>query len=824
MGGTDRKPVGRRRSIRRLDASLPLLPIRDMVIFPYMVAPLPVGRDPSVRAVESAFAADRRLVLVAQRQAIIEDPEPSDLYHVGTIATILRMLKLPDGRLKLLVQGQKKVRILSYLRLKPFWSASFEPLEDALSFSTLPLEVEALMQHTRQQLEQLLSMGRMMPPDVLILAENVKQPGRLADLVISNLGLEIEEAQELLELQDPVQRLRRVGDMLNKEFEMMAMQQKIQSEAREEMSKTQREYFLREQLKAIQKELGQVDSYAAEILEFKQRIDNANMPPHVEQECRKQLSRLERLHPDSSETSMVRTYLEWLVELPWLDTTQDRLDLDLASRVLDEDHYGLEPIKERILEYLGVRKLKEQMRGPILCFVGPPGVGKTSLGQSIARALGRKFVRLSLGGIHDEAEIRGHRRTYVGSLPGRILQNLRQAGSANPVFMLDEVDKLGADVRGDPAAALLEVLDPAQNHAFSDHYVGVPFNLSQVMFLATANLADPIPSALRDRMEIINLPGYASHEKHFIARRYLLPRQIQEHGLQARHIQLSDSTLDLIITAYTREAGLRNLERELATICRKVARRVAEGQTKTFAIHTGNLQQYLGVQKFLPETEQHRDEIGVATGLAWTEVGGVLMHVEATVMPGTGQLMLTGHLGDVMKESAQAALSYIRTRATELGITQTAFRESDVHIHVPAGATPKDGPSAGVTMVVAMLSALTKTPVCHTVAMSGEITLRGHVLPIGGVKEKVLAAKRAGVPCLLLPQGNRKDMEDIAPKWRRGLRFVFVDTMDEILPLALPELRTAMTLPTALTPGDVSDESVSSPPVRSTRRFGNRQA
>ena len=789
MRGTARKLAGRRRPQHFDTAVLPLLPMRDMVVFPYMVAPLPVGRDTSVRAVESAFAADRRLVLVAQRQAAVEDPEPDDLYQIGTIAAILRMLKLPNGRLKLLVQGQEKVRIRAFMQMQPYWSVSYEPFEEASTFSTLPLEVEVLEQHIRQQLEQLLSMGRLMPPDIVILADTVKAPGRLADLIVANLGLEIGGAQELLELQDPVQRLRRVGDLLNKELEMLAMQQKIQSEAREEMSKVQREYFLREQLKAIQKELGQMDAHAAELLDLKQRIDKSTMPHEVEQECRKHLSRLERLPSDSVETGMVRSYVEWLVELPWMTTTTDYLDLSMARRVLDEDHYGLEQIKERILEYLGVRKLREQMRGPILCFVGPPGVGKTSLGQSIARALGRKFVRLSLGGIQDEAEIRGHRRTYVGALPGRILQGIRRAGSANPVFMLDEVDKLGMDVRGDPAAALLEVLDPAQNHTFSDHYLGLPFDLSQVMFIATANLADSIPGALRDRMEVIPLAGYADDEKQQIARRHLLPRQLHEHGLEARHLRLSDATLDAIIRAYTREAGLRNLERELAAICRKIARRIAEGHDKTFQVHTGNLHRYLGVRKYLPEVEQQHDEVGVATGLAWTEAGGVVIHVEATVMEGSGQLALTGQLGEVMKESAQAALSYIRARARIFGLAHTIFRDSDVHIHVPAGAIPKDGPSAGVTMAVALISALTATPVCHAVAMSGEITLRGQVLPIGGVKEKILAAKRVGMQSIVLPEGNYKDLDELPAPLRRGMRCIFASTMDEVLAVVLPELR-----------------------------------
>jgi ATP-dependent Lon protease len=756
-----------------------------MVVFPYMLVPLFVGRETSLRAVESALETGRRLLLVAQRQAAVEEPDPADLYRVGTVVSILRMLKLPDGRLKLLVQGQAKARIQAYTRRQPFFTVRYEALEDMRKLPVPPLELDALVHLTRQQLERLLAMGRLMPPDVLILADNFKSPGRLADLIIANLGVAAEEAQRLLELPDPLQRLRKVGDLLNKELEMMAMRQKIQSEAREEMSKTQREYFLREQIKLIQRELGEVDERAAELFDLKERIDRADMPPAVAQESRKQLTRLERMHPEATEASMVRSYLEWLVELPWTTTTAACLDLPAAQRVLDEDHYGLKQVKERILEYLSVRKLKEQTQGPILCFVGPPGVGKTSLGRSIARALGRKFVRLSLGGIRDEAEIRGHRRTYVGALPGRIIQSMRQAGSANPVFMLDEVDKIGVEARGDPAAALLEVLDPEQNYTFSDHYLGVPFDLSQVMFIATANLTDPIPSALRDRMEIIHLAGYTEDEKRHIARRHLLPRQLREHGLSAHHLRLSDTTLTQVILAYTHEAGLRNLERALATICRKIARQVAEGQDKTFHVHTGNLHHYLGIRKYHREAEQQHDAVGMATGLAWTEAGGEIVHVEATLMEGKGQLTLTGSLGEVMKESAQAALSYTRARALQLRIPQQRFQGCDLHIHVPAGAIPKDGPSAGIAMATALVSVLTATPVSHTVAMTGEITLRGQVLAVGGIKEKVLAARRTGVECVILPRDNRPDLEDLPAKIRRDLRVVFVDTMDEVLLAAL---------------------------------------
>ena len=781
---TNRKTTGRRRS-RRLQPELPLMPVRNIVVFPYMVSTLLVGRETSLQAVENALQHDRRLMLVAQRQAEVEEPEPTDLYGVGTVVCILRTFKLPDGRVKLMVQGQSKARVQAYAQLYPFFSVHYEQIEDARDLPSLPLEQEALVHVTQQQIEKLLSMGRLMPPDVVVLAENFKSPGRLADMVAVNLGVGLEDAQQLLELQDPIQRLRRVGELLNKELEMMAMQHKIQSEAREELSKTQREYFLREQLKLIQKELGEVDERTAEWLELKERIEQTDMPPEVSQESRRQLDRFERMHPDTAEAGMIRSYLDWLIELPWSTTTADHLDLQQARRILDEDHYGLNQVKERILEYLGVRKLKEDLRGPILCFVGPPGVGKTSLGKSIARALGRKVVRISLGGIRDEAEIRGHRRTYVGALPGRILQCMRQAGSANPVFILDEVDKISADFRGDPAAALLEVLDPEQNHAFSDHYLGVPFDLSRVMFIATANVADTIPNALRDRMEVIPISGYTEDEKLHIAHHYLVPRQMQAHGLRESYLRLTRPTLRKIISTYTREAGLRNLERQLATICRKIARQVAEGHDKRFLVHVGNLQRYLGVRRYFPDVEQHRDEVGVAPGLAWTEAGGEMLYVEATVMDGKGQLILTGSLGEVMKESAQAALSYTRSRAHELGIAQKLFQERDLHIHVPAGAIPKDGPSAGSVIATALISSFTGLPVSHTTAMTGEITLRGQVLAVGGVKEKLLAAKRAGISCVILPHDNRPDVGEIPVTTLSDLKIEFVRSMDQALAIAL---------------------------------------
>jgi ATP-dependent Lon protease len=604
-------------------------------------------------------------------------------------------------------------------------------------------------------------------------------------MIASNLGLKVEVTQEVLEIEDPIVRLKRVSEILAKEVEVLSMQQKIQAQAKGEMDKTQREYFLREQLKAIQKELGELDERSEEIAEFRKRIKDAKMPDKVLKECEKQLKRLEKMHPDTAESATVRTYLEWMVDLPWSKKSKDNLDIKAAAKVLNEDHFDLEKVKERILEYLAVRKLKDKMKGPILCFAGPPGVGKTSLGKSIARALGREFVRISLGGVRDEAEIRGHRRTYVGALPGRIIQGIKQAGTNNPVFMLDEIDKVGADFRGDPSAALLEVLDPEQNHAFSDHYLGVPFDLSEVMFITTANLIDPIISALRDRMEIIEIPGYTEEEKLGIGQKYLIPRQLKEHGITGEHVTITEPALRQMISHYTREAGVRNLEREIANVMRKVAKRVAEGKVRNYVIAPANLSKYLGVPKFLPETEQTKDELGVATGLAWTETGGDILYIEATAMKGKGGLTLTGHLGDVMKESAQAALSYIRAKQKKLGIKEDVFSKVDLHIHVPAGAIPKDGPSAGITMATALTSILTETPVRRNVAMTGEVTLRGRVLPIGGLKEKILAAKRAKMTTIILPKRNEKDLQEIPKHLQRGVHFVFAETMDDVLKVAL---------------------------------------
>jgi ATP-dependent Lon protease len=763
---------------------LPLLPVRDIVVFPYMVLPLFVGREMSIKAIEAALAGNRMIFLATQKALDVENPKPEDIHTIGTVGIIMRMLKLPDERIKILVQGIAKAKVSTYIQSDPYYSVRIDKLPDTKVTATT-LESEAVMRTVKEQIERIVSLGKVLIPDVMVVIENLEEPGRLADMVASNLGLKVKVTQSVLELSDPIQRLRQVSDILGKEIEVLSMQQKIQAQAKGEMDKTQREYFLREQLKAIQKELGELDERAEEVTEFKKRIKDAKMPEKVLKEAEKQLKRLEKMHPDTAESATVRTYLEWMVELPWSKRSKDNLDLKAAARVLNEDHYDLEKVKERILEYLAVRKLKEKMKGPILCFVGPPGVGKTSLGKSIAKALGREFVRISLGGVRDEAEIRGHRRTYVGALPGRLIQGMKQAGTANPVFMLDEVDKVGMDFRGDPSAALLEVLDPEQNSAFTDHYLGVPFDLTEVMFITTANLIDPILPALRDRMEIIEIPGYTEEEKLGIAQTYLIPRQLTEHGITTKHVKVSDAALRQIITNYTREAGVRNLEREIANVMRKVAKKVAEGKGQGFPVTPANLHKYLGVPKFVPESELEKDEIGVATGLAWTESGGDVLYIEATAMKGKGHLTLTGHLGDVMKESAQAALSYVRSREKTLNINPDMFSKQDLHIHVPAGAIPKDGPSAGITMATAIASALSGIPVRRDLAMTGEITLRGRVMAIGGLKEKILAAKRAMLTTVILPRRNKKDLEEIPKHILKGIQLHFADTMDDVMKVAL---------------------------------------
>jgi ATP-dependent Lon protease len=762
---------------------LPLLPIRDIVIYPYMMLPLFVGRDVSIRAVEESLSRDRLIFLVAQKNSSEESPTPSEIHKVGTIASIMRMLKLADGRVKILVQGLSKGEVDIFTRERPYFEVKIRKVIEP-TLQEVPIEVEALMRTAKEKIEQILNLKNL-PPEIVMVTDNISDPGVLADLVASNLRLKIEESQAILEIFDPIERLKKVNDLLSRELELSTMQARIQNQAKEEMSKTQRDYFLREQLKQIQQELGEGDERAEEMNEVRKQIDKAKMPPEVKREADKQLRRLEQMHPESSEASLVRTYLDWLVDLPWSRKTKDNLNIKKAKQVLDEDHYNLEKIKERILEYLAVNKLRKKLKGPILCFVGPPGVGKTSLGRSIARALGRNFVRVSLGGVRDEAEIRGHRRTYVGALPGRVIQGIKQAGSNNPVFMLDEIDKVGADFRGDPSAALLEVLDPEQNHAFSDHYLNLPFDLSNTLFICTANLLDPVPAALADRMEVIQLSGYTNEEKLEIARKYLIPRQFEDNGLSAKTIEISDDAMLRIIGEYTKEAGLRNLEREIASICRKVARKVAEGKTELTRITRANIHSFLGAPKFLPEAEQEHHEIGVATGLAWTSAGGEILYVEASLSKGRGNLTLTGQLGDVMKESAQAAVSYARAHAKKLDIEEDFYQKLDIHIHVPAGAIPKDGPSAGITMATALISALTKRAVSRDVAMTGEITLRGRVLPIGGLKEKSLAAFRAGIKTIIIPDRNEKDLDEIPKVLRRKLQWVLAESMSDVLKSAL---------------------------------------
>jgi len=698
------------------------------------------------------------------------------------------MLKLADGRVKVLVQGLSKGEIQNYVRERPFYEVKIGKVTEP-PLQEVSIEVEALTRSVREKIEQILNLKNL-PPEIVMVTDNISDPGVLADLVASNLRLKIEESQGILEIFEPVARLKKVNELLSRELELSSMQARIQNQAKEEMSKTQRDYFLREQLKQIQQELGEGDERTEEINELKKLIEKAKMPAEVKREAEKQLRRLEQMHPESSEASLVRTYMDWLVELPWSKKTKDNLNIQKAKQVLDEDHYNLEKVKVRILEYLAVNKLRRKIKGPILCFVGPPGVGKTSLGKSIARALGRNFVRVSLGGIRDEAEIRGHRRTYVGALPGRIIQGVKQAGSNNPVFMLDEIDKVGTDFRGDPSAALLEVLDPEQNHAFSDHYLNLPFDLSNALFICTANLLDPVPPALADRMEVIQLSGYTNEEKLEIALRFLIPRQLEDNGISTKYLELSDDALLRIISQYTKEAGLRNVEREIASICRKVARKLAEGKKDLTRVTRGNLHLFLGPPKFLPDTEQEQHEIGVATGLAWTSTGGEVLYIEASLSKGRGNLTLTGQLGDVMKESAQAAVSYARSHARELGIDEDFYQKLDIHIHVPAGAIPKDGPSAGITMATALTSALTKRRVSRDVAMTGEITLRGRVLPVGGLKEKCLAAFRAGIRTIIVPEKNQKDLDEIPKHLRRKLKVTLANNMGDVLKEALLD-RTA---------------------------------
>ncbi|OEU66201.1 MAG: endopeptidase La [Desulfobacterales bacterium PC51MH44] len=767
-----------------LPETLPLMPVRDVVIFNEMLLPLFVGREKSVRAVEEAVAKDGFLFLATQNDPSIENPTVDQIYTVGTISRILRMLKLPDGSVKALVQGIAKAKIVKYVSKRSLYRVKIEIIAEE-PVKEISLELEALMRNVRELSENILALRGEMSADVTTVLESVGDPGKLADLVASNLKLKIDEFQGLLELIDPVKRLKKVNDLLSREVDLSSMQAKIQSNVQDEISKSQRDYFLREQVRAIHKELGESDDKLQEIEDYRKKIKRARMSKEADKEALKQLKRLEQMHPDSAEASVVRTYLDWLVDMPWSKSTKDVIDIKYAKKVLDKDHFALDKVKDRILEYLSVRKLNSKMKGPILCFVGPPGVGKTSLGQAIARSMKRKFVRISLGGIRDEAEIRGHRRTYIGALPGRILQGLKQCGTNNPVFMMDEIDKLGSDFRGDPSSALLEALDPEQNSSFSDHYLNLHFDLSKVMFILTANLTDTIPSALLDRMEVITLSGYSEEEKKTIAQRHLIPRQIKENGLRAKIIPISPGALLQIIREYTSEAGLRNLEREIGALCRKVARKIAEEEKGPFRITKNNLQKYLGVPKYLAEMDQEKSQVGLSTGLAWTQSGGEVLYVEASLIGGKGELIITGHIGDVMQESARAALSYTRANLAALGVKKNIFENKDIHIHVPAGAIPKDGPSAGIAIATALISALTNKPVNKGIAVTGEITLRGRVLPVGGLKEKALGALRAGIHTIIIPEKNKRDLAEIPSNVKRKISFVPAQNMDKVLALAI---------------------------------------
>jgi len=776
--------IGEEDDIDDLPVILPLLPVRDVVVFTDMLLPLVIGRDKSMRAVDEAVAKKGYLLLTTQRNKIVEEPNSDELYTMGTVGKILRVLKMPDGRLRVLVQGVAKAKIIKYVLKKTLFRVKVEIIKEQ-HVEEITTEIEALMRNVREHSARIMAIRGDLTNDVGSILETIEGPGKLANLVASNLRIKIEEAQTLLEELDPVNRLKSVNGFLSHEFELSTMQAKIQSEVNNEISKSQRNYFLREQVRAINKELGDDDEKSKEIIEYKEKIKDAKMSKEANKEALKQLKRLEQMYPDSAESSVVRTYLDWLVDMPWSKSTPDEINIKKAKQILNKNHYGLDKIKDRILEYLSVRKLKSKIKGPILCFVGPPGVGKTSLGKVIADAMGRKFARISLGGIRDEAEIRGHRRTYIGALPGRILQGLKQAQTNNPVFMLDEIDKLGSDFRGDPSSALLEALDPEQNFAFSDHYLNLTFDLSNVMFILTANLTDTIPSALLDRMEVISLSGYSEEEKTVIARKFLMPRQIEENGLEQKDVALTPPAFLQVIREHTLEAGLRNLERELGTICRKVARKIAEGEEGTFTVTKHNLQDYLGVRKYYPEMELKTSQVGMATGLAWTQAGGEVLYIETSLLPGKGELILTGQLGDVMQESARTALSFARANIGSHGIKENFFENMDVHIHVPAGAIPKDGPSAGIVMATALISAITGQLVSKDVAMTGEITLRGSVLPIGGLKEKALGALRAGIHTIVLPDKNEKDLIELPENIKNKIKFISVKNMSQVLKVAI---------------------------------------
>ncbi|MGI6492967.1 MAG: endopeptidase La [Pelotomaculum sp.] len=764
--------------------TLPLLPLRGILVFPYMVIHLDVGREKSVQAIEETMLNDRILFLATQKEAQTDDPGEEDIYNIGTVAEVKQLLKLPGGTIRVLVEGIARAKVLRFIADEPYFQVEIEQYVENFEKTS---EIEALMRNLIYQFEQYVKLSKRIPPETVVSVVNIDEPGRLADIIASHLSLRLEDKQSVLEAVGIIPRLEKLSAIVAKELEIVELERKISIRVRKQMEKTQKEYYLREQMKAIQRELGDKDDRVAEGEEYREKITKAKLPKEIEERAIKEVERLEKMPPMAAEAAVVRNYLDWLLALPWNKSTRDRLDLTAAENILEEDHYGLKNVKERILEYLAIRKLAKKMKGPIICFVGPPGVGKTSLGRSIARALERKFVRMSLGGVRDEAEIRGHRRTYVGAMPGRIIQGIKQAGSKNPVFLLDEIDKMSMDFRGDPSAALLEVLDPEQNSTFSDHYIEAPFDLSNVMFITTANLQHNIPRPLLDRMEVIYLSGYTEEEKVQIAMRYLLPKQLKEHGLEKGMLKMSENTVLKIIREYTRESGVRNLERQIATICRKTAKKIVTEKAKKVQVTPLNLNQYLGTPRFRYGMAEEADQVGVVTGLAWTEVGGDTLAVEVTMYKGSGKLSLTGQMGDVMKESAQAGYSYIRSRAAELGIDEDHYGKLDIHIHIPEGAIPKDGPSAGISMATALASAFTGRKVYHDVAMTGEITLRGRVLPVGGIKEKVLAAHRAGIKKVIMPKDNKKDLDEIPKKVKDKVQFVLVEHMDQVLEHALTD-------------------------------------
>lgn len=774
--------------------TLPLLPVRDLVVYPFMILPLFVGRETSIKAVEEALNnTDRLILLSSQKDITAETPSPSEIYEMGTVAMIMRMRKLPDGRIKILIQGLAKARIKEFVTTEPYYQVKVEKVESQ-QVSAAPSTIEALARTVKENLEKVISLGKILSPDILMVLEDIQDPGRLSDLVASNLNLKVFEAQKVLEVLDPVERLGHINQILVTELEVLSQQAKLKSDNKDDLSKNQKEFFLREQIKAMKQELSEESDKNDEFTEIREKLVAKNLPAEAEKETLKQLGRLERMHPDSSEASILRSYLEWVVDLPWSEESKEVTDLQFAKDILDEDHFDLEKVKERILEYLAVRSLKGgSVKGPILCFSGPPGVGKTSLGKSIAKATGREFVRISLGGVKDESEIRGHRRTYVGAMPGRFIQAMKQCKTINPIILLDEIDKLGSDFKGDPASAMLEVLDPEQNCTFRDNYLNLNYDLSKIMFIATANVLEQIPGPLRDRMEVINLAGYTQEEKVQISKKYLIPKQMDEHGITDQHIEFHDEGVETVISGYTREAGLRNLERQVGALCRKVAKKIASGHHSKTHIFTATVEELLGPPMYSHEDSNEFDEVGVATGLAWTAAGGEILHIEATKMKGRG-ITLTGQLGEVMKESAHAALGFIRSHAAELGIDEKTFEENEIHIHLPAGAIPKDGPSAGITLATVIVSLLTNSYISKDIAMTGEITLTGKVLPVGGIKEKALAAMRAGIETIIIPWKNQKDLLEIPAQYRKKINFIPVKNIEEVLAIALVDWKSQLDL------------------------------